>query len=1400
MKKYQKINNKKPPKLFLGGAAGISAIASIIGAGASLFGSISSANAQEKLAEQQMKDRERENLLKKIDQDKDVLRTYPVGGKQLTYYKRGGLISAKQGRTRVKPVPKLEGGGTVPDFNAYRKKYATPKSKAVTKTNDTETPARNLKNEWIKSLIIATNHTGGFNAGAIPIINTPISGTLSLAWDKLRGKNKDKRIGEYYTPNSEEVAYARNNPLETGATEAAGMALGYGAGKYVLSPIFNNILKPVLKPVLTKTGTVLKNAAVGSWDKLSGVGSNSTKRVIKKISTEAPRINLRDVPKGARKDVRTMLADAGYKPISKVHWRTGKRIDVKADDAVKFANPKKIDPISNSKAIPRTTSTSTPTSSTTTTPSISRKPDKVYSYTKSDGTKGTITIPYAERSLRFRALNSTLNGIDDFAEGVARVGSRAKKPFIETGKEMAHNVKMDFSKKYNLAYRKTRLQKARIDPKELGLTPKLIAERKLELKDIRNAAARDLRYSRKYKRLAAVEEDLKLQKQLAKDIGKPIDDIGPFSANGEFTGNVGPFNPSQENLAAIGSFNPSDKGQTLRRLYRNNPGLEDFITSQRNARITTKGTIGSKIRTSTPLSRAKDAANLKSKVDVTEVSTIKPETIAPGRRIIPKTSNKKIRSTQRTINRNKRYAKGGIIPEEPPIRITDTTPRKTKFKKYEFLSDVPGWQERSSGKINQSDLNIEDILLGGLAVKQLFKYGLKKATLNKMLQEAKAPRMHGSIDLGNHPKTVRRISNQLFDSESAYNAAIGGLGANATTYAIDRAYGGSSDSSLPKRNTKKLSPVADLITNGKGTTSGTHEQGYDIPVKRNGRTTAYVEPGEVALKTNNGSKYILSKRTGFAQKYMDLEAKRQALATLKSRTTGLKGNMVKLQLDNIVREMQSLPAKQEQLNAGKKPKVRMAGGGFEPTAKNYEDRRKPYDNLFSKLYPNGTQEQYEAFYKDMDNRIKGIHASGKYGNSTQTSIPSNTPKIYGVNYDSWVYLNKNLIDPHDQLIVDRFGSGNDSDNWTDNDIKLIDENRARVEAKTRYYHDESLDVIPDKVVKTRKSTTSSTNRTPITIRTSPIIPAKEIQITPGNYIKDIDLFNKAGIRRGIPSIVDKTQFSNPSVNNRYSMFNRKTPLYSDLTIDPNLTKTPGLLEERVIPQKAPIRSNSAFKNTFKTAFNSENIGTTAQGVGALADIAGMIISNNALKNLKTPPPVVVPTGGYHTRYDDSAERANLADVTRMAIKSRKYGDSISSNASIKDLMNASWQQSNQIAGNKFNLETQLRNEAFAKDSRANELNAAARTQYNKDEFERRYQTNVANPQQITSRLAQHLGDFGNKLDVKHRDMTSMVTTAMSADNASFEAMAKAGYFNNLDLNLLKAISPEKYALLMKHKR
>jgi hypothetical protein len=64
-----------------------------------------------------------------------------------------------------------------------------------------------------------------------------------------------------------------------------------------------------------------------------------------------------------------------------------------------------------------------------------------------------------------------------------------------------------------------------------------------------------------------------------------------------------------------------------------------------------------------------------------------------------------------------------------------------------------------------------------------------------------------------------------------------------------------------------------LITNNMGTTSGTHESGQNIPIKKNGKVLAVAEPGEVLVNDKSISKvpFVLSKKLGFAQQFMSLE-------------------------------------------------------------------------------------------------------------------------------------------------------------------------------------------------------------------------------------------------------------------------------------------------------------------------------------------------------------------------------------------------------------------------------------------------------------------------------------------------------------------------------------------------
>jgi hypothetical protein len=83
-----------------------------------------------------------------------------------------------------------------------------------------------------------------------------------------------------------------------------------------------------------------------------------------------------------------------------------------------------------------------------------------------------------------------------------------------------------------------------------------------------------------------------------------------------------------------------------------------------------------------------------------------------------------------------------------------------------------------------------------------------------------------------------------------------------------------------KKNGGRIAASGKSLGNGNklltknGTTSGLHELGDNIPIVKNGKTVAIAEPGEVLTEDSNGNDFILSKRLGFAQKFMQLEAGR----------------------------------------------------------------------------------------------------------------------------------------------------------------------------------------------------------------------------------------------------------------------------------------------------------------------------------------------------------------------------------------------------------------------------------------------------------------------------------------------------------------------------------------------
>lgn len=82
-----------------------------------------------------------------------------------------------------------------------------------------------------------------------------------------------------------------------------------------------------------------------------------------------------------------------------------------------------------------------------------------------------------------------------------------------------------------------------------------------------------------------------------------------------------------------------------------------------------------------------------------------------------------------------------------------------------------------------------------------------------------------------------------------------------------KANGGSvSNVHTPKQNSLRLTNGAILLVNDDGTINGSHEQGDNIPLKRNGEVVAYAEPGEVVVDNT-----VLSKRLGIAEDYMQLE-------------------------------------------------------------------------------------------------------------------------------------------------------------------------------------------------------------------------------------------------------------------------------------------------------------------------------------------------------------------------------------------------------------------------------------------------------------------------------------------------------------------------------------------------
>ena len=85
--------------------------------------------------------------------------------------------------------------------------------------------------------------------------------------------------------------------------------------------------------------------------------------------------------------------------------------------------------------------------------------------------------------------------------------------------------------------------------------------------------------------------------------------------------------------------------------------------------------------------------------------------------------------------------------------------------------------------------------------------------------------------------------------------------------------GGFLSANIPSKNTKRLGLGSKILTNDSGSTSGSHETGQNIPIKKGKETIAIAEPGEVIVFRPDitPAPMVLSKRSGHAQAYTNLE-------------------------------------------------------------------------------------------------------------------------------------------------------------------------------------------------------------------------------------------------------------------------------------------------------------------------------------------------------------------------------------------------------------------------------------------------------------------------------------------------------------------------------------------------
>lgn len=129
-------------------------------------------------------------------------------------------------------------------------------------------------------------------------------------------------------------------------------------------------------------------------------------------------------------------------------------------------------------------------------------------------------------------------------------------------------------------------------------------------------------------------------------------------------------------------------------------------------------------------------------------------------------------------------------------------------------------------------------------------------------------------------------------------------------------YGGSTNNTQVMGNEMPIDPNADMLLNQNGGMTGTHEAGQNIPITDNtGQTQALGEPGEIVVDNPDGSKEVLSKRLGFAQRYEEVAAKIEQLKDSMSRErSDIQRNAMKRELLSLERDRDNIVAEQRALN------------------------------------------------------------------------------------------------------------------------------------------------------------------------------------------------------------------------------------------------------------------------------------------------------------------------------------------------------------------------------------------------------------------------------------------------------------------------------------------------------